>query len=161
MESRLIARADPIIRVYHRGGPTGQRAYSGNVITMPKKLHTFVTKLPRAPKDCHFYIIRKNVDTDNYKDFIVRRKVIKQWLDYLIKNNDVYRAIELDTETLEHLPENGVPNDLQTLVDDTLIDKINELIRVKTPAKPKNTTNSNISSDSINSFVYFFSFTFT
>lgn len=44
IEEMLIARATPIMTVYHKHG--GQRGYSGHVLNLPQNIQEFVNKLP-------------------------------------------------------------------------------------------------------------------
>ena len=67
----------------------------------------------------------------SFKDVIVRRHKVEQALQWLIKYNPQYRSIKLDNTTLNSLPVDGVPTDLQVI--ETITDpekKLNETRRL-------------------------------
>lgn len=141
LESRLLARADPIIRIYYRGGPNGQLGYSGNIITIPKKLTSFINTIPRKPSNCHFYIIRKNIDSENKKDFIVRQWALRSWITFLLNNNDAYNDVLVDEDilsTFNNSKEGDIPQDIQTIIDDDIINKLNNLVSLKSNVISRN-----------------------
>ena len=51
LESMLIAKCNPLIRIFHRGGPSGQLSYKGQYHIFPKRLCLISqTSLPNANK---------------------------------------------------------------------------------------------------------------
>ena len=140
LESRLIARADPIVRVYHRGGPNGQRGYTGNVISLPKKLETLVDKIPRKASDCELFLIHQELNDKQNRDFVVRRWALEKWIIYLKKYNDAYKDVDIDTTVLDSYSDNlegSIPNDINIIKNEKLIEKLNNVIK-KQNKKGKN-----------------------
>ena len=56
-----------------------------------------------------------NGKNNNFKDVIVRRSKVEQALSWLMKNNLQYEKIMFDSDALNSLPTNGIPDDLQTI----------------------------------------------
>lgn len=146
LESRLIARADPVVRIYHLGGPTGQRSYSGNVISMPKQLGPLVNTLPRLPEDCDIFMINQEMNDDKFKDFVVRRWALEKWIDWLIQKNEAYRDVKKDSEMLDLFSNSfrgSIPDGLKIIDDPNLINNLNDLIE-KENKKSKNNVYSHV-----------------
>ena len=120
------------MRIYHLGGPTGQRSYSGNVISMPKQLNPLVNMIPRLPSDCDIFMINQETDDKKYKkDFMVRRWALKLWIDYLLENNDAYADVELDEIALNSYSdkiEGQIPSGIKRIDDPNLINTLNNII---------------------------------
>jgi hypothetical protein len=124
IEEMLIARALSIMKVYIK--PGGQRGYSGHCINLPQKTTELAQTLPRYPKDVPLIIVTMKGKDNSFKDVIVRKeKVEKALLWLIIEHNPQYQFIKLDTNSLQNLPINGVPNDVQTIntVDDITINE--------------------------------------
>jgi len=103
VEEMLIARAFPIMNIYckSRGG---QRAYNGHVITMPADVQVVANTLPNLIEQLP--IIRLSSSDGNFKskDFRVRRQKVLCALEWLVKFNPCYQAINIDFSRLEKLP---------------------------------------------------------
>lgn len=56
-----------------------------------------------------------NGKNNNFKDVIVRRNKVEQALSWLMKNNRHYEKILFDSDSLNSLPTNSIPDDLQTI----------------------------------------------
>ena len=131
LEARLIARADAIVRIYHLGGPTGQRSYSGNVISMPKQLNALVNTIPRLPADCDIFMINQEINDEKHKDFIVRRWALKLWIEYLLKFNDAYADVQLNEKALDSYStsiEGEIPDGIKRINDPNLLNILNNII---------------------------------
>ena len=117
IEEMLIARALPIMRVYVK--PEGQRGYSGNCINLPQDVTELASVLPRYPKDVPLVVVRMKGKENTLKDVTVRRQKVQNAFQWLIKNNPQYKELKIDLDSLNSLPENGVPSDLKTLEIDS------------------------------------------
>ena len=81
-EEMLIARAFPVMHVYTK--PTGgQRAYKGNVITLPQDVQQLADILPRCHKDLPVIIFTINGKNNSSSDFVVRHKKVEDELNWL------------------------------------------------------------------------------
>ena len=110
VEEMLIARALPIMRVYIK--PGGQRGYSGHVINLPQNIAELAHSLPRYPKDLSVIVVKKKGKDNSFKDVTVRRQNVADALKWLINNNPHYKDININQDSLNSLPEDGVPHDL-------------------------------------------------
>jgi len=116
LEEMLIARACPVMRVYYKRG--GQLGYSGHVINIAQDVSKLTDKLPRVVSDIPVMYIRKlGQDDETFKDFKVNRSRIEKALDWLIKNNHLYKTVEKSQENLNSLPENDVPEEILSVCE--------------------------------------------
>ena len=113
VEEMLIARAHPIMSVYHRKG--GQRGYSGHAINLPQDIQGFLNELPCHISDLPLLVIWQQGSNDTRKDWIVRRDRVLAALLWLRDNNKFYKDIEIDDIALHSLQVNGVPPELLTI----------------------------------------------
>lgn len=125
IEEMLIARALPIMRVYVK--PGGQRGYSGHCINLPQDVTELASSLPRYPKEVPLVVVSMKGKGNTLKDVTVRRQRVQNALQWLITNNPQYKELKIDLDSLNSLPENGVPPDLQTVeIHDTGLDNSND-----------------------------------
>jgi hypothetical protein len=81
IEELLIARACPIMTVYHKHG--GQLGYSGHVLNLPQNIQQFINKLPVNVSDLPILTVTRQGAQGTHCNFRVRRdKVVNvlQWL---------------------------------------------------------------------------------
>ncbi len=100
----LISAVMPIMSVYRL--PQGQYGYSGHVINLSQDVATFAQSLPRLPRELDVIVVRKEGANHTHRDFRVRRAVVLRALQWLLSNNQYYRAlgVTIDTNALEQLP---------------------------------------------------------
>jgi hypothetical protein len=67
VEEMLIARACPIMCVFHKHG--GQRGYKGHVVNLPQNVQGFLDTLPANVNDLPLLIVRRQGAHDTYADF--------------------------------------------------------------------------------------------
>jgi len=119
VEELLIARAQPVMRLYRlRGGGLG---YKGCCINLRQDVATFARTLPRAVSETEVFVVRKSTVDDpiGYKDFRVRREVVRSWLTFLRDANPFYRDVVVDDEAIARLPMDAtVERELAVLEDD-------------------------------------------
>ena len=60
-------------------------------------------------------MVTMNRKNNNFKDVVVRKSNVEQALSWLMKNNPHYEKIKFDSDALNSLPTNGIPDDLQTI----------------------------------------------
>lgn len=113
IEEMLIARVLPIMNVYAK--PGGQRGFSGHCINLQQQVSELAQSLPRYPKHVSLLLVTMNGKDNAFKDVIVRRSKVQEARIWLIQNNPHYTNVTLNLDSLQPLPENGVPDDLQTL----------------------------------------------
>jgi hypothetical protein len=109
VEEMLISRVCPIMRVYRKHG--GQRGYKGHVLNLPQDIQSFLNRLPSRVADLPLFIVRRHGAEDTHRDFTVRR-----WLN---TNNSFFQIIEIDRDVIQSLPENGIPDELRYVIDET------------------------------------------
>ena len=115
IEEMLIARACPIMCVYRKHG--GQRGYKGHVLNLPQDIQGFLNRLPPNVTQLPYLIIRRHGTDNTHRDCRVRRQKVLQAITWLKENNPFYADIVIDYESLERLPEDGIPTDLPTVED--------------------------------------------
>jgi hypothetical protein len=120
VEEMLIARALPITHVYLK--PGGQRGYSGHCINLPQNVSELAQTLPRYPKDISVIVVKMKGKDNNFKDVTVRRQAVADALQWLIQNNPHYKCVVVNQDSLNLLPENGIPQELLS-VDTENIDE--------------------------------------
>ena len=76
--------------------------------------------LPRLPKDLPLIILKIKGKENTFKDVTVRREKVFKALLWLFNNNPQYRNIEMNMQSINSLPENGVPFDLMTVETEQL-----------------------------------------
>ena len=113
IKEMLIARALPIMNVYVK--PGGQRGFSGHCINLPQQLSELAQSLPRHPRHVSLLLVTMKGKDNACQDDVVRRGKVQQALNWLIQNNPYYKTVILDLDSLNSLPLNGVPDDLQTV----------------------------------------------
>ena len=118
-EEMLIARALPIMRVYIK--PGGQRGYSGHCINLPQDIKELASSLPRYPKDKALIVVKVKGRNNTFKDVKVRKEKVQNALQWLIENNPHYAGVDMNLESLNSLPENGVPADILTVDTDAVV----------------------------------------
>ena len=112
IEEMLIARACPIMRVYHKHG--GQRGYVLSM-SLPQNIQHFLCKLPPKVNTIPILLIRRHGANSSHSDFTVRRQKILDALVWLKHNNPFYSDIEIDVEAVSELPINGTPDGITTV----------------------------------------------
>jgi len=125
-EEMLIARVHVYVEVRQVRGQ--QYRYTGNVVNFYRKNTTVFAKLPQLPRNIEVLVLKpSNTNSNNRlqrqfsRDHRVRRSCIYQWLVYLKANHPGYRDVDIDTDTLNQLPEDGdVSDQLPTLEVDPL-----------------------------------------
>ena len=120
VEEMLISGVLPIMSLYRL--PHGQYAYSGHVINLPQDVASFVNSLPRLPTELDIIVVRKQGAADSHHDFRVRRSVVLAALQWLLANNQYYRSVQINSDTLALLPEDGNLTGLRSVTLDSVAD---------------------------------------
>ena len=95
--------------------PGGQQGFSGHCINLQQQVSELAQTLPRYPRHVSLLLVTMNRKDNSFKDVIIRRSKVQQALNWLIQNNPHYKNVTLDLDSLQSLPVNGVPDDLQTV----------------------------------------------
>ena len=120
VEEMLISGVLPIMSLYRL--PHGQYAYSGHVINLPQDVASFVNSLPRLPTEFDIIVVRKQGAADSHHDFRVRRSVVLAALQWLLANNKYYRSVQINSDALALLPEDGNLTGLRSVTLDSVAD---------------------------------------
>ena len=110
IEELLIARACPIMTVYHKHG--GQLGYSGHVLNLPQNIQQFINKLPVNVSDLPILTVTRQGAQGTHCNFRVRRNKVVSALQWLKYNNKFYMDIEIDFDSVQRLPVDGIPDAL-------------------------------------------------
>ena len=84
---------------------------------LPQDIQGFLNRLPRNIADLPYLIIRKHGTDNTHRDCTVRREKVLQAIMWLQANNPFYADVAIDYESLQRLPEDGLPDDLPTVED--------------------------------------------
>lgn len=118
IEEQMIALVHTMQHVRHTRGR--QLCYSDHTISFIKDISTIATSLPRLPEDLDYVIIRRmGLDTSHHIDFVVRRALVLEALQWKVANDPAYRHIRIDHQALATLPERGSVLSRLQQVDDT------------------------------------------
>ena len=146
IEELLIARACPIMTVYHKHG--GQLGYSGHVLNLPQNIQHFINKLPVNVSDLPVLTVTRQGAANTYHNFHVRRDKVLHALQWLKHNNKFYNNIEIDLDSIQQLPVDGIPEELMNF---ELLNSDNELVYDEGPSTEE--LDDNVSSNPSSSFV--------
>ncbi len=76
--------------------------------------------LPRYPKDLSVVIVSMKGKDNNFKHVTVRRQKVADAINWLIDNNQHYKDVSVNLDSLNKLPDCGIPSDLKSIeTDDT------------------------------------------
>ena len=103
------------LSVYRKHG--GQRGYKGHVLNIPQDIQGFLNRLPRNVTQLPYLIIRRHGTDNTHRDCRVRRQKVLRAIMWLKDNNPFYADVVIDFQSLERLPEDGIPADLPTVDD--------------------------------------------
>ncbi|KAK3907212.1 hypothetical protein KUF71_002902 [Frankliniella fusca] len=96
IEEQVIAKVHPMITVFKIKGH--QFAYKGNAISFSQDIQEIATQLPHKVKDLNSVIC-------------IKKGRVRRALEWLKKNNPLYKDIVISEENLQMLPENGYVSD--------------------------------------------------
>ena len=120
VEEMLISGVLPIMSLYRL--PHGQYVYSGHVINLPQDVASFANSLPRLPTELDIIVVRKQGAADSHHDFRVRRSVVFATLQWLLANNQYYRSVQINSDALALLPEDGNLTGLRSVTLNSVAD---------------------------------------
>ena len=117
VEEMLISRICPIMRIYRKHG--GQRGYKGHVLNSPQDVQSFLNRLPSEVADLPVLVVRRHGANETHRDFTVRRHRVLEAILWLKTNNPFFKDIEIDRDIIDSLPENGIPEELRYVIDES------------------------------------------
>lgn len=138
VEQHLIARVNPVMRVYQLQayGSRGQYHYTGNIMNVEQNIDDIARTLPNTPANLGIVVVRRAAVTGHI-DFRVRKMKVLKALEWLKCNNPFYADIEIDLEALSLLPEDGnIANGILALHEDGLSNEAMDCDRVEETAVP-------------------------
>lgn len=118
IEEQLISPISAIMSIFRmKGGQLFSNGYCANFI---KDIEPLCKILPRMPSEVSLLVILKKDNNLNNKEFIVNRQRVEIVLRYLCNSNDLWKShgIKISEENLLNLPVNGIPVEINELVDD-------------------------------------------
>jgi hypothetical protein len=151
IEQQLIALVHVSQNVYHRG--KGSVATSGHCINYAQDITPIAKVLPHLPKDVPMIIIRAPNVSIQTPDMLIRRKHVLVWLEWLFKNNPVYRDyaehnnLIIDYNRINDLPENGYVDDYNIIEQDFAVHREPPVSEQNAPNSQQTKNNSQMSDD--------------
>ena len=114
VEEMLIAQIAPMMHIFRL--PAGRQfGYRGHMLNLPQNVQSVLTRLPRTKSNLGMVVVRQTRTSGKVNDFRVRRQRVLEALVNLKRNNKYYENIEIDSEALEALPEDGELEDLHVI----------------------------------------------
>ena len=118
VEESLIARCRVKCTIYKitqkSFGNTSQLKLCGNIITFPQNPDRILDLIPQKPEQDTFQIVFigkvKPTNEQLKRLFTVRYTKVKNALEWLKKNNHLYKDVKINEQLLDELPQNDVPN---------------------------------------------------
>lgn len=119
LEELLISPVVAIMQVFRL--TTGQYLHRGYIANFTQNLTELCLNLPRMSNDLPLIIINNTNNNVKHKELIVSKMKIERILTFLCNNNKewIKAGIKIDSTSLNSLPENDIPNNLQQFNDDT------------------------------------------
>ena len=115
VEEMLIAQIAPMMHIFRL--PAGRQfGYRGHVLNLPQNVQSVLTRLPRTKSNLGMVVVRQTRTSGKVNNFRVRRQRVLEALVNLKRNNKYYENIEIDSEALEALPEDGELDDLHVML---------------------------------------------
>ena len=116
--------------------PGGQLLSRGYVANFSQDINQLCKTLPRLTKDIPLLIVKKVDQNNNSNDFKMNRYRVETLLKYLCENNPDWKKnnIKYNFENINKLPINGIPNDLNEIVNPTTLDTFDKIIIESGPA---------------------------
>ena len=106
VEEMLIAQIEPMMHIFRF--PAGRQfEHRGHVLNLLQNVQSVLTLLPRTNSNLGMVIVRQTRTSGKVNDFRVRRQRVLEALVNLKRNNKYYENIEIDSEALEVIPEDG------------------------------------------------------
>lgn len=122
IEEQFIARVHILVEIRQIRG--SNHCYRGHIVNLLRDTGKIYSHLPLLPRDLNIVVIRpKNTATNSRlssqfsKDSIVRRNVIRCWLNFLISNHPGYSNVTINHANLARLPHHGSLMDDITTID--------------------------------------------
>jgi len=112
VEEIMIARVYVHLQVIRVRGQ--QHRYTGHVCSFSQNTPKTWKQLPRLPEELDILVVKpaaadgeEHLNRRFNKRYTVRRSAIEQWLRFLKINHPDYRDVEISSDRLERLPQNG------------------------------------------------------
>ena len=130
----LISPILTVMSVYSL--PGGQLLSRGYVANFSQDITQLCKTLPRLTSEIPLLIVKKIDQNNNSKDFKVCRHRVETLLKYLCENNPDWKKnnIKYNSENIYKLPVDGIPIDLNEIVNNTSADTFDQVIIETGPA---------------------------
>ena len=124
----LISPILTVMSVYSL--PGGQLLSRGYVANFSQDITQLCKTLPRLTSEIPLLIVKKIDQNNNSKDFKVCRHRVETLLKYLCENNPDWKKnnIKYNSENIYKLPVDGIPIDLNEIVNNTSADTFDQVI---------------------------------
>ncbi|KAK3909275.1 Histone transcription regulator 3-like protein, partial [Frankliniella fusca] len=116
IEQLLSARVHYVVQVFRLRG--GQIGYSGHVINFFQDITEFAKTLPHSIEDISGVVKVCCQTASFHKDFTVRKRLVLEALQWLKENNPHYFDVEVNSNVLEHLPNDYQFNIIENISSD-------------------------------------------
>ena len=112
LELALLARMTPYIKLFRLPGKFGQHGSKGQCIHFAACVEEVIDSLPLRMDECGFVIISESKqNVKHLRDFMVNKENLYAALLWLVKNNHLYKNVQissnLDTSAVEDIVQEG------------------------------------------------------
>ena len=78
-----------------------------------------MNRLPSQVADLPVLVVRRHGGDETHREFTVRRRRVLEAILWLKTNNPFFKDIEIDCAIINSLPENGIPEELRYIIDES------------------------------------------
>ena len=143
IEKRIIAPGATIHKIYTVKG-NGTIRTKGHCVNIEQDLKSFAKVLPRKVSESGLILLKLKGAKTTHKAFRIRREnVLKALLKLKELNTPGFENVVIDSDRIDSLPEDGIPDDIQTLEVDEENDLEYKDIGVPTRHGEKTNENKN------------------
>ena len=112
-EQMLCSPCSVCIKVFMLGH--GGLATKGHSIVFSQDMQEVATTLPRFPHEVNMVQVSRSGQKHKNKSFWVRRKMVENFIRFLIKNNKAFSHITINDEALQSLPDDGLLPEMKVM----------------------------------------------
>ena len=104
------------------------------MLTLPQDIQSFLNRLPSRVSDLPILVVRRHGVDNSHRDFTARRHRVLEAVLWLKTNNPYFKDAEIDRDTIESLPENGIRSELRYVESELCANEIEDEVPAQGPS---------------------------